>query len=346
MTTTRLKVTLRDVEPRVLRVFDVPADSTLDELHDLFQIGFGWPGRQPYQFATGLTVFLADPGEVREETLDEDLDPHFRYRYHPVEGWEHDVVVLGPGGAVGCVYGEGVCPPEGSGGPRQYAERLRVLGDSGAGEFRQGVVDLRVRQMAGAVPESVQLLLALIGEEVEATIYGEFPPSVSGPMHERRPRWNVPGQTGEKNALPPLTALHSVLRSAGVLVPAEPGRVCPAPRAHDPRFVVRRLRSWFTPGAFGAFVAGTAVGYLAARGATDENTLINAVLGAAERGDAVTGHDIRTALHHLRPALTGLDLAESTRSGWLPGPSARSLLPLATAMSTGSGAPQQELTTR
>ncbi|GLY32742.1 plasmid pRiA4b ORF-3 family protein [Kineosporia sp. NBRC 101731] len=345
MTTTRLKVTLRDVEPRVLRVLDVPADSTLDELHDLFQIGFGWPGRQPYQFATGLTVFLADPGEVREETLDEDLDPHFQYRYHPGEGWEHDVVVLGPGGEVGCVYGEGVCPPEGSGGPRHYAERQRVLGDSHPGEFCQGVVDLRVRQMAGAVPASVQLLLDLIGEGVEATAYGEFPESVAGPMHERRPRWSVPGQIGEKNALPPLTALHSVLRSAGVLVPAGSGLVRPAPRAGDPRFVVRRLRSWFAPGTFGALVAGTAVGHLAAHGATDESTLIDAVLGA-ERGHAVTEYDIRTVLHHLRPALTGLDLAESTRAGWFPGPSARSLLPRATAMSTGSGAPQQELTIR
>jgi hypothetical protein len=39
--TTRLQVVMRDVEPEVARVIDVPA-ATLPELHDLLQAALGW----------------------------------------------------------------------------------------------------------------------------------------------------------------------------------------------------------------------------------------------------------------------------------------------------------------
>lgn len=43
MRTTRLRVTLREVEPVVMRMIDVPQDSTLTELHDLLQVAVGFP---------------------------------------------------------------------------------------------------------------------------------------------------------------------------------------------------------------------------------------------------------------------------------------------------------------
>src|SRR5579875_344195 len=41
MRTTRLRVTMSEVEPKVVRVIDVPAGVLLPELHDLLQVGIG-----------------------------------------------------------------------------------------------------------------------------------------------------------------------------------------------------------------------------------------------------------------------------------------------------------------
>ena len=325
MKTTRLKVTLRDVEPRVLRVLDVPADSTLGELHELVQIGFGWLGLQPYQFLSGSLR------GAREAVLP-DLGEQFGYLYNPQARWEHDVVVLGPGGErVGCVYGEGPCPPENSSGPEDYADRRRHLDGlarelfwaPNPPEFDQGLADLRVRQMAGMVPESALLLLELVGEGVELSLGGELPGSVIQGLLDRRPGWPT---------VAPLAALQGVLRSTGVLVRSS-GRLRPAPDAQDPQSVVRKLRSWFTPGSFSASVAGLGVGALAARGALDEETLVHIVLSETDREHGVDAGDVRQMLHRLLPTLTGLDLAVGTPAGWAAGPSARTLLPRATALS-------------
>ncbi|MGH8919549.1 MAG: IS1096 element passenger TnpR family protein, partial [Actinomycetes bacterium] len=42
MRTVRLRVRMREVVPRVVRVIDVPAACTLDELHELLQAALGW----------------------------------------------------------------------------------------------------------------------------------------------------------------------------------------------------------------------------------------------------------------------------------------------------------------
>ena len=48
-----------------------------------------------------------------------DLPDTFGYVYDLGDGWEHQVRVVGAGtGEPGCVYGEGACPPEDCGGPR------------------------------------------------------------------------------------------------------------------------------------------------------------------------------------------------------------------------------------
>ena len=320
--TTRLKVTLRDVEPTVLRVLDVPADSTLGELHNLLQIGVGWLDLEPYHFSSGRTTYLSDsPQDVLA-----DLGPRFGYLYDPRARWEHEVQVLGPGrGVAGCVYGEGVCPPESSGGPRDYAEQVRRLDEAvrelfwapHGPEFDQGITDLRVRQMAGVVPESVQLLLGLTRD-------GLPPEAIERAMHRARPHWR------EVTGLSPLIALDGILRSTGLLV-QEQDRVLVA--AGDGLGIVRKLRSWFSPGTFGATVAGLGVGALAARGPLLERTLVGMVLDDVHRQNPVNAEDVRQALVHLLPALTGLDLAGRTATGWVPGPSARTLLPQATALS-------------
>jgi hypothetical protein len=52
------------------------------------------------------------------------------YLYDFGDGWAHAIEVLGVGGErPGCLYGEGMCPPEDVGGPEGYAEMLGVLAD-------------------------------------------------------------------------------------------------------------------------------------------------------------------------------------------------------------------------
>jgi hypothetical protein len=42
-----LRVQLFETEPTIWRLFTVPADITLDRLHDVIQIVMGWSERQP-----------------------------------------------------------------------------------------------------------------------------------------------------------------------------------------------------------------------------------------------------------------------------------------------------------
>ena len=46
----RLKVTLSDVEPEVLRRFDVPLKIKLNRLHDVIQAAMGWTDTHLYEF--------------------------------------------------------------------------------------------------------------------------------------------------------------------------------------------------------------------------------------------------------------------------------------------------------
>ena len=114
--TARLRVVLRDVEPAVARVIDVPASATLPELHELLQAAIGWTDSHLHQFVTpqatyGMEIPGAEvwPEDQRDETGARlaDLGTEFEYLYDFGDGWTHDVEVLGPGGsAPGCVDGD------------------------------------------------------------------------------------------------------------------------------------------------------------------------------------------------------------------------------------------------
>ena len=132
MRTIRLRVTLREVAPRVLRVVDVPASSTLPELHDLLQVAVGWTDSHLHQFVAGGIRYGVPHEEWPDDQVDEagvrlrGLPERFVYLYDFGDGWTHDVELLGPGAdQPGCVYGEGTCPPEDCGGPPGYAELRR-----------------------------------------------------------------------------------------------------------------------------------------------------------------------------------------------------------------------------
>ena len=49
----RLKITLDDVEPRVMRRVEVPFDIRLDRLHLVIQVAMGWTNSHLFEFRLG-----------------------------------------------------------------------------------------------------------------------------------------------------------------------------------------------------------------------------------------------------------------------------------------------------
>jgi Plasmid pRiA4b ORF-3-like protein len=364
--TTRLRVRLREVEPTVLRVLDVPATSTLPELHLLLQAALGWQNTHLHEFVTATHRYGVedddwldigsggrDPLLRQSETgvLLRDLGPRFAYHYDLGDGWEHDVEVLGAGDdQPGCRYGEGGCPPEDSGGPGGYSSLLGVLADpkhpqhgelrAWVGEpleFDQAAADELVRQTAGVVPDSVRLVLELTAPGVKLTPGGRLPRSFVRQVQQERPDWAWSDKPASREEdLIPLLALHDVLREVGLLRLGK-GVLRPIKAAADERQVVRRLRSWFESDQFTDLLAGFTVAELVRRGESTDRELRRVVFAQLRPGWTINGEPLdaeRVGLEIARitAVLRGLDLVEYDHPTWRPGPSARTLLPRATAL--------------
>lgn len=359
MKTTRLRVVLCDVEPALARVIDVPASATLPELHELLQAAIGWTDSHLHQFVTsdatyGMEIPGGDvwPEDQRDETgaLLADLGARFEYLYDFGDGWTHDVEVLGPGGPTpGCVDGYGACPPEDCGGPGGYTELLDVLADPAHPEhehlrgwvgnrlrpFDRAATDQRVRRVVGEVPESVRLLLELAADGVRLTPGGRLPRTVVRSMQQHRPHWHLLGRlAATEDDLPPLGALHDLLRQVGLLR-LRHSVLTPTRAAGDDLAVVRRLRSAFSPNTFATEITELTIGVLAAHGPLNRLQLakrVHQLLGHGWQrdGQPVTERDVQIAIAQQSTVMLGLDLIDDTdRHAWTVGASARSLLPRA-----------------
>jgi hypothetical protein len=142
----RLKITLDDVKPAVLRRIEVPLDIRLDRLHLAIQAAMGWSNSHLYEIRA-RDVGWGDPDpDGRDGPLDarkarlfyilEDVGTKtLRYIYDFGDGWEHTIKIEGITDAVpGITYprlveAAGRCPPEDVGGPWGYAELLEAIGD-------------------------------------------------------------------------------------------------------------------------------------------------------------------------------------------------------------------------
>jgi hypothetical protein len=360
--TARLRVALRDVEPAVARVIDVPASATLPELHDLLQAAIGWTDSHLHQFVTPQATYgMEIPGEEvwpedqRDETgaLLTDLGSEFEYLYDFGDDWTHHVEVLGPGGSTpGCVDGHGACPPEDCGGPGGYAELLNVLADPTHPEhermrswvgnrlrpFDRAASDQWVRRVVGEVPESVRLLLDFAADGIKLTPGGRLPRTVVRNMQQHRPHWHPLGRpAATEDDLPPLGALHGQLRSVGLLR-LRHGVLSSTRAAGDDLSIVRRLRSAFDPYTFATEITELTIGVLAAYGPLPLAELASGVHQLLGRGWQIDGqplsdHDVRMAIAGQSAIMKGLDLIDSADwYVWTAGPAALSLLPRATML--------------
>ncbi|MBK1669490.1 hypothetical protein CKO28_15735 [Rhodovibrio sodomensis] len=143
----RLSADLRGVEPTVRRRFEVPAEMTLADLHEVLQVTFQWDDDHLHSFQAGETRY--GPPEVRDGfgppvqpeegikigTLARKGRQRLRYLYDFGDDWLHDIRILQvrdadperPAPAL--LHAQGRTPPEDCGGPFGYAALLAILDD-------------------------------------------------------------------------------------------------------------------------------------------------------------------------------------------------------------------------
>jgi hypothetical protein len=138
---------IKDVEPEVLRRFDVPLKIKLNRLHDVIQAAMGWTDTHLYEFrAAGVGWGVPRPeydddGPLpasKTSLLDviEDVGTKtIHYIYDFGDNWHHVIKVEKiddaiPGGEYPrLVRAIGACPPEDVGGGPGYADFLEVMAD-------------------------------------------------------------------------------------------------------------------------------------------------------------------------------------------------------------------------
>lgn len=143
----RITITLDDVVPTVSRMIEVPLDIRLDRLHTVFHAALAWTDSHLWELTFGRTGFgIPDPGygfsgplDARKTTLAQALegmrDKTFRYLYDFGDAWEHSIKIHGIAPAdphssyPRLIEATGMRPPEDSGGPCGYAEKLEALAD-------------------------------------------------------------------------------------------------------------------------------------------------------------------------------------------------------------------------
>jgi Plasmid pRiA4b ORF-3-like protein len=147
-TIARLKITLDDVKPAVLRRLEVPLDIRIDRLHLAIQAAMGWTNSHlyelraggvgwstPYPGGDGANDFL-DASKARLDDIIEDIGTKtLKYLYDFGDGWEHTIRIerlIEP--EPGTLYPRLIeasrrCPPEDCGGPWGYAELLEAIKD-------------------------------------------------------------------------------------------------------------------------------------------------------------------------------------------------------------------------
>ncbi len=140
-----LEIELIDIEPAIWRRFVVPANITLDRLHDVIQIVMGWTDSHLHEFVISKKRYTEYPeskedglecGKYRLGDLIKQKGREFFYHYDFGDGWEHRLVLEENRYPVStsepeliCMDGERACPPEDVGGVPGYFEFCKALQD-------------------------------------------------------------------------------------------------------------------------------------------------------------------------------------------------------------------------
>jgi hypothetical protein len=135
---------LAHIEPTIWRRVQVPEEYTLHQLHRVLQFIFGWLDYHLYSFRVGDRRFEAPHPEaegesatrVRLRQLKLEEGSELKYVYDFGDSWRHvirveaiDDLVPDDDRLPRLLGGERAAPPEDSGGPWGYADKLEALRD-------------------------------------------------------------------------------------------------------------------------------------------------------------------------------------------------------------------------
>ena len=142
-----LTIALDDVEPRVWRRLEVPAEYGFDRLHQTLNAAMGWLDLHLHEFEVGGKRYGdgVDMSAEADATLPEDGlvigdvarsgERRLAYWYDFGDDWWHTLEIEAIGPALAgvfyprCTDGAGACPPEDCGGPPGFDEFKRALAD-------------------------------------------------------------------------------------------------------------------------------------------------------------------------------------------------------------------------
>jgi len=145
----QIKVTLLGTDPPIWRRLLVPADLTLERLHDVLQLAMGWEDCHMHEFSIGRQRFgkpdpmeqvFGGPRTASERTARlSTVLPRARakavYTYDFGDSWDHEIVVekclaAEPERAYpACLAGERHGPPEDCGGIPGFYNLLEAISD-------------------------------------------------------------------------------------------------------------------------------------------------------------------------------------------------------------------------
>ncbi len=150
-----LRVELLDVEPPIWRRVLVPEDISLIDLNSVLQGAMGWLACHLSAFEIGdlrydMTFRNHNLGEIAGLSMKgvvmRDVvrrGDSFGFQYDFGDDWWHEIEVVDHREAAGgdklpsCIEGARACPPEDSGGPYGYAEKLEIVADRKHPEHRE-----------------------------------------------------------------------------------------------------------------------------------------------------------------------------------------------------------------
>ena len=153
----RIRIELRDIDPKVWRRVDVPLSSTLLAPHEIVQLTFFWTDSHLFEFEVGERIYgependlfgerwIYKAANVRLKTVvDRDIE-RFLYVYDFGDGWRHDLFIeeVREGELdvdyPGFVDGERRGPPEDVGGVSGFMDFLEAMRDPLHGEHESMV---------------------------------------------------------------------------------------------------------------------------------------------------------------------------------------------------------------
>ncbi len=137
-----LRVELKEIEPRIWRVLQVPSRTSLLRLHRILQRAMGWTNSHLHLFEVDGKLYgeasmewdfeVLDSWKMTMEKIFTEGRTSFLYEYDLGDSWRHEITLLGTVEGEekpGCTAGARACPPEDCGGTMGYYEMLVVLSD-------------------------------------------------------------------------------------------------------------------------------------------------------------------------------------------------------------------------